>query len=374
MSVIELGFVGKLEQALASSNNLIQVVLGPRQVGKTTGIRQLLGRYPENHTYASADGMLAKSTEWLYEKWTLAQSEGIKLFVLDEIQKVENWSETVKQLWDGRRTEDQMKVVLLGSSSLKIKRGLSESLAGRYMVHRVHHWSASESAEGYGLSLEEYLLYGGYPGSYPLRSSPGEWLGYMRESIIDAVIGKDILTGARVKSPALFRQCFDIICAYPAQEMSYTKLLGQLQDKGNTDLVKHYLELFEGAFLIRQLFKYSGKKVLQRSSSPKLLPLCPALYSVGLDAELDADERGRCFELAVGAALCRLPGRLYYWRNRNAEVDYIYEFKKNLIAIEVKSGRKKTSKGLLEFRSAFPGSRAVIITPKNLSELGNLLG
>ena len=148
-----------------------------------------------------------------------------------------------------------------------------------------------------------------------------DWLRYVKESIVAPVIGKDILMNARVKSPALFKQCFDLAASYPAQEISYTKLLGQLQDRGNTDLVKYYLELLEGAFLIKQLFKYSGKKVVTRSSSPKILPLCPALFSIQVDADLNTEEEGRMFELVVGASLAQGPGELFYWREKNDEGD-----------------------------------------------------
>jgi len=376
MKTIELPFVGKLEEALAvPGKRYIQVLVGPRQVGKTTGIRQLLERRPsESYTYCSADGILPRPADWLRKQWIEARSTSKALLVVDEVQKVENWSAVVKEFWDAQvAAASAMDLVLLGSGSLTIQRGLAESLAGRYRLHRVFHWSWEESEDACGLDMERYLLFGGYPGSYPLISNPVNWLGYIRESIVEAVIGKDILFDARVKSPALFRQCFEIICSYPAQEISYTKLLGQLQERGNTDLVKHYLELFEGAFLVKQLFKYSGKKLLRRSSSPKLMPLCPALYSVGLDAQLNDEERGRAFELAVGAALLRRPGRLFYWREGSAEVDFVYEYGKTVVAVEVKSGRKKSARGLSAFQARFPHAKSVIVTPENFLDLPRLV-
>ncbi|MDJ0763276.1 MAG: ATP-binding protein [Myxococcota bacterium] len=376
MKNIELDFVCNVEQALASSSKkYIQVVIGPRQVGKTTGIRQLLAKRPDiSHAYCSADGILSHAPDWLYDQWTLAKSSAKHLLVIDEVQKVENWSEVVKQLWDAEEAaRTDLQLVLLGSGSLTIQRGLTESLAGRYQLHRVSHWNVAESNSAYGLSLEDYLVYGGYPGSYPLIGNTHGWLDYIKQSIIEPVIGKDILSNTRVKSPALFKQCFDIICSYPAQEISYTKLLGQLQDRGNTDLVKYYLELFEGAFLVKQLFKYAENKVIRRSSSPKLLPLCPALYSAGLDADLNEEERGRSFELTVGAALSRLPGQLYYWRERNFEVDFVYRLGKKLFAVEVKSGRSKRSRGLLKFKEKFREATALIVTPENYERLPEML-
>ncbi len=288
------------------------------------------------------------------------------LLVFDEIQKVENWSETVKKLWDRqKKTSERLRVILLGSSSLEIQKGLSESLTGRFNLLKVHQWNLQESKEAYGITLEQFLCFGGYPGSYNFIQDRIHWLNYLKDSIVDTVIGRDILQLSRVKSPALFRQCFDLACAYGGQEISYTKLLGQLQDKGNVELVKHYLELFEGAFLLKQLPKFSQKKVLSRASSPKILPLCPALYSLTKNADLDSESRGRAFEIAIGCELNRLPGTLSYWRERNDEVDYIYNFGKRIYAIEVKSGRKKTAKGLGRFLEQFSSAEGLIITPEN---------
>lgn len=369
---IKLNFINDLESSEDDSWSHIHVIIGPRQVGKTTGIGVYLQEQnPEKVLYANADGLMSKASGWLEEQWLLLKTQAPDgLLVIDEIQKVENWSEVLKKLWDGqKRTSHQLKVILLGSSSLDIQKGLSESLTGRFVLHKVHQWNWAESQEGYGLTLEDFLKYGGYPGSYSFISNPTQWLSYIRESIVDTVIGKDILQLARVKSPALFRQSFDIACSYGGQEISYTKLLGQLQDKGNVELIKHYLELFEGAFLIKQLFKYSNKKVLSRSSSPKILPLCPALYSLTLDADLDAEARGRAFEIAVGCELVRLPGHLYYWREKNDEVDFVYTFGRKIFAIEVKSGRKKSTKGLSQFIRHFPKAEAMIATPENYQAL-----
>lgn len=363
-------FVQKLEQGLTDLPSLIHVLIGPRQVGKTTGVEQLRKRFNRNSTsfYASADGDISKPSSWLMEHWEIAKaSKNPCLLVIDEIQKVENWSETIKKAWDEQtRTKvSKIKLILLGSSSLTIQKGLSESLAGRFRLYPVFHWSFEESQHAFQLGLEQFLKFGGYPGSYAFVRDQVEWLNYLKDSIINPVIGKDILTQVNVKSPALFKQCFDLACSYGAQEISYTKLLGQLQDRGNTDLVKHYLDLLEGAFLLKQLFKYSNKKVLTRSSSPKLLPYCPALYSVTLDADLNNEERGRAFEIMIGAQLIQLPGELYYWREKNFEVDFVYRFGKKTVAIEVKTGNKKTAEGLEKFKERFPTAETLLITPDN---------
>ncbi|HSN79174.1 MAG TPA: ATP-binding protein [Rhodoferax sp.] len=364
----ERAFVAQLENRLRAATPLIQVLVGPRQVGKTTGMRQLLARTSRPYHYANADDLLVTDRSWLLEQWQKALLLGDgTLLVIDEIQKIPNWSEVIKFLWDVQ--PGRLRVVLLGSGSLQIQSGLTESLAGRFELTRIYHWTFAELEEAFGYDLERYLLYGGYPGAVAFEDDYDRWYAYLKDSIVEAVIGKDILQNRKVANPALFRQAFEILCRYPAQEISYTKLLGQLQDKGNTDLVKYYLELYAGAFLIYSLEKYSNKGWLTRSSSPKILTACPALYTMtaGPGALADPEQRGRVFELAVGAELLQLPGELFYWREKNAEVDFVYRYQGRLYAIEVKSGRKKSAKGLEAFAKHFPEARPVILTPDNFA-------
>ena len=362
----ERPFVAQLEKRLSGELPLIQVLVGPRQVGKTTGMRQLLARYPHNNHYANADDLLVADRTWLLEQWqkALVLGDGT-LLVIDEVQKIPNWSETLKSLWDkGHR---KLCVVVLGSSSLQIQTGLTESLAGRFELTRIYHWTYAELKTAFGYDLERFLLYGGYPGSVAYEDEYDRWYAYLKDSIVEAVIGKDILLNRKVGNPALFRQAFEILCRYPAQEISYTKLLGQLQDKGNTDLIKYYIELYAGAFLIHPLEKYSAKGWLTRSSSPKILVSCPALYTMTEGPRVldDPDRRGRLFELAVGAQLLQLPGDLFYWREKNAEVDFVYRYQGRLYAIEVKSGRRKSAKGLEAFMKHFPDACPIILTTDN---------
>lgn len=359
-------FVAQLEKRLNGESPLIQVLVGPRQVGKTTGIRQLLARTSGNYHYANADDLLVTDRSWLLEQWQKALLLGDgTLLVIDEVQKIPNWSEALKSLWD--MNSRRLRVIVLGSSSLQIQTGLTESLAGRFELTRIYHWTFAELKAAFGYDLERYLKFGGYPGSVAFEEDTDRWYAYLKDSIVEAVIGKDILLNRKVANPALFRQAFEILCRYPAQEISYTKLLGQLQDKGNTDLIKYYLELYAGAFLIYSLGKYSAKGWLTRTSSPKILAACPALYrmTVGNLALADPEQRGRVFELAVGAELLQLPGELFYWREKNAEVDFVYQYQGTLYAIEVKSGRKKPAKGLEAFLKHFPDARPIILTPDN---------
>jgi len=350
---------------LRRQNGLLQVLLGPRQVGKTTSILHYLDEsHPGAHLYISADGVLNATHEWLREHWDRAASEG-KLLVVDEIQKCENWAETIKSLWDrGKRRKKLVRCVLLGSSSLSIQKGLSESLTGRFQLITAHHWNAKESMDGYNISFEKYLKVGGYPGAY-VFTELAEWCRYVETSIISTIIEKDILQYHTVKSPALFKQAFEIIMGYPAMEISYTKLLGQLQSKGNTELIKHYLNLYQGAYLIRVLEKFSPSRIRVKSSSPKILPMAPCLHYLTHLGVYDSDETGHVFEAVVGAQLVRTGENLYYWREGNFEVDYVLQRGKEVWAIEVKSGRRRRRSGLEKFKDAYPKATLVIIAQED---------
>ncbi len=365
MQELKRDFVKILEARLQEEDPLIQAVLGPRQVGKTTGVKQCLAALTAQSFYVSADELFTADKTWLLRAWQQAQLlPSGSIFVVDEIQKVENWQSVLKDLWDNRNPK-RLRVVVLGSSSFEIQQGLKETLAGRYEVIPVLHWTAAESA-ALGVSFKDWVLRGGYPGSYRLLKDVARWQAYMKDSIIENVLNKDVFRLRPLMKPVLFRQFLEILRAYPCQEISYNKLLGQLQDRGNVELIKGYLQLLEAAFLFRSLEKYGRKEYLKKSSSPKILPLAPALctYVDALRTWEEPEAFGRLFELAVGATLNRLLGRLYYWRERNDEVDFVYE-NGATYAIEVKSGRKKNTGGLVAFQKRFPDAKAVIITPEN---------
>jgi len=333
-----------------------------RHVGKTTSVLDFLEReFSNDHLYFSADSLLNASAEWIREIWQKARQEK-KILVIDEIQKCQNWAEVIKSLWDeARRTNKKIRCILLGSSSLHIQKGLTESLAGRFQLHMAYHWNAAESMEGYGLDLQSYVKYGGYPGSYQFIPS-GDWASYVATSIVATVIEKDILQFQTVKSPALFKQAFEIIMAYPAMEISYTKLLGQLQNKGNVEIVKYYLDLYQGAFLIKVLEKYTPNQIKMKGSSPKILPLAPCLHYLTHLDEYAQEERGRVFEAMVGAQLLRIGHELYYWREGKYEIDFVLKKGKSIWGIEVKCGRRRTVNGIEAFIKKFPKAKAVILT------------
>ena len=367
--IINLPFIKILEENLKSHSGLIQVLLGPRQVGKTTTILHFLEKKLEGkYHYASADQVFNSDANWIIEQWNIALKNK-KLLVIDEIQKCQNWAEVIKQLWDSlKRQKKTLQCVLLGSSSLKIQKGLTESLTGRFQLIPAFHWNFAETVKGYKLNFEDFLKYGGYPGAYKFISSEDKWHDYIKNSIINTIIEKDILQYHTVKSPALFRQAFDILMSYPAQEISFTKLLGQIQDKGNVELVKNYLHMYEGAFLLKAIYKYSKKPVLTKSSSPKIIPMAPSLFFLTIRSEYRPDERGHIFEAVVGTQLVRTGHDLFYWRKNNNEVDYILRQGKKTWAIEVKSGRKKNPSSLMKFKEENPDALLIIITPDNYKE------
>lgn len=362
---IYLSYINKLKTNLKAHNGLIQVLLGPRQVGKTTSILKLLEDFFAGQAYyVSADKVFNADSHWIREQWHIAHNEK-KILVIDEIQKCYNWAEVIKSLFDEtKRKKQAVRCILLGSSSLEIQKGLTESLTGRFQLNQAYHWNFYESKEAYGLSFEEYMKFGGYPGSYPLIKDR-EWVAYVKNSIIATVIEKDILQFQTVKNPALFRQAFDILMAYPAQEISYTKLLGQLQEKGNVELIKNYISMYEGAFLMKALEKFSAKVIKIKSSSPKILPLAPCLYYLTIRDEYESDEAGRVFELIVGAQLVRTGEELFYWREGPSEVDYVLKVGRKIYAIEVKSGRRKSTKGMEAFLKQYPKANSIYITLEN---------
>ena len=370
---ILLDIVATILDRLREPEPLIQVILGPRQVGKTTAVKQATALLPKSTPihYAAADAVFRSDWSWIERQWLEAESLGDgAVLILDEVQKIDKWSEIVKKLWDqSRHGKTRLKVALLGSSSLALQTGLSESLAGRFELIRAYHWTFLESQRAFGHALDDYLVFGGYPGADRYRREESRWFAYVKSSIVETVLERDIMQLRRVERPALFKQVFELVCNYPAMEISLRKLVGQLQDPGSIETVKHYIELLEGAYLIKTLQKFSTNPLQTKSSSPKILPLCPALCSFTRgETMLSPDLRGRLFELTVGLDLLRLDGQLHYWRHDQAEVDYVYRRGSKIYAIEVKSGRKKSPHGLAQFRKVFGAAHCLMISPENYLE------
>lgn len=362
---------------LREPRRYIQVVSGARQVGKTTLALQAAERLDLPCLFASADQPSLRGADWIEQQWTAARlraddSPDGALLILDEIQKIPEWSESVKRLWDeDTREKASVRIVLLGSAPLLIQDGLTESLAGRFELLRLPHWSFSEMRDAYAMTLEDYLFFGGYPGAAPLVGDFDRWASYIRDSLVETTISRDVLLLRRVDKPILLRRMFDLGCQYSGQILSYNKMLGQLHDAGNTTTLAHYLELLAGAGLLVGLQKYSGSTPRQRASSPKLQVLNNALLTVHsgrrpADMASDASFRGRLVESAVGAHLVNAAagGRfeVFYWRDRNTEVDFVVRRGAALTAIEVKSGRPRRARsGLAAFSDAYGNARKLLV-------------
>jgi len=376
MKPFQRAIVGDLEQAVWRDRQLLQVVIGPRQVGKTTAVQQLLERLKNHSHVAAADTALPPGPEWIESHWSMAASLPMKpeipaILVLDEIQKVRGWSETVKRLWEETiRSNRPMRVILLGSSSLLLQRGLTESLAGRFLLHRCSHWGWEECRKAFGWDLERWLYFGGYPGAAPFAADETLWKRYVADSLVEPAIARDVLQFQTVHKPSLLRHLFAFAAAFPAQCVSYNKMLGQLQDVGNTTTLAHYLKLLETAFLVSGMELYSAGRGRRRGSSPKLILWNSALiHALSLlsfaEARRDGAWWGRVVENAVGAHLLNnLPEpawQVTYWREDNKEVDFVVTQGREVWALEVKSGRPGYNSGLDIFRSRYPCSRALLI-------------
>jgi predicted AAA+ superfamily ATPase len=357
----------KIQHRLKQSRKFIQALMGPRQVGKTTLIRQILDKYPLPWHYASADE--ATHPLWIQQQWEAIRlkqrSSGSSeaLLVIDEIQKIPDWSNHVKIQWD-KDTFDRtpIKVMLLGSSQLLLQKGLSESLAGRFEVTILPHWSFPEMKDAFGFSVDEYIWFGGYPGPADLIREESRWKEYIRHSLIETAIMRDILLLTRIDKPSLLRNLFDLACLWSGQILSYNKILGQLKDAGNTTTLAHYLKLLDGAGMIRGLEKFSPSLVRQRSSSPKFQVFNTALMSAAgsynrNEIEAKPDLYGRWVESAVGSHLLNQSiteqSTLFYWREGNHEVDFVLCKGDKTVGIEVKSGRNKPASGIPEFSKRF---------------------
>jgi predicted AAA+ superfamily ATPase len=362
----------------------MQAVTGPRQVGKTTLVMQVVAGSGLPYIFASADEPTLRGPSWIETQWEAARltlSDGDRrgaILVLDEIQKLPHWSESVKRLWDAdSRAKRPLKVVLLGSAPLLIQHGLTESLAGRFEVLHLPHWTLAEMRDAFGWTLDQYVFYGGYPGAAALVDQPERWTRYVHDSLIETTIARDVLLLTRVDKPALLRRVFELGCAYSGQILSYTKMLGQLHDAGNTTTLAHYLELLGGAGMLVGLSKYAAGTARQRSSSPKLQVLNTALMAAQSAVSLsevrrDTERWGRFIESSVGAHLANAASagecEVFYWRERNQEVDFVVRAGKTLTAIEVKSGRTREAlSGLTAFGAAYPRARKLLVGADGVS-------
>ncbi len=367
-----------LESRILGKKNLIQVLTGPRQSGKTTLATQLTKRIKIPYLFVSADSIPTSNAVWISQQWETARLQlrhskaKAYLLIIDEIQKLTHWSEFVKKEWDkDRRNNINIRVLLLGSSTLLIDKGLTESLTGRFEMIKIPHWCYREMNEAFGFTPEEYVFFGGYPGAAELIGDEMRWKDYIRQSIIETTISKDILQLTTIQKPALLKNLFEIACFYNGEILSYNKLLGQLTDAGNTTTLAHYQNLLNQVWFISGLQKYSGSRIQTRSSTPKWMAYNTALSSVyeGTnfnDIQNDLVRWGRKIEQSIGAHLLnhsRVENKqLYYWREGNEEVDFVFKSGKKLVAIEVKMGKARIHTGLLSFDKKYKNSKTFLIS------------
>lgn len=366
-----------ITRRLNEPRRFVQVVMGPRQVGKSTVVKQVLKDLDAPYMFYSADNVPATNGGWISNCWaavrSLMSSNGWKsvVLVIDEIQKIANWSEVVKKEWDDDTFYDRdIRVLLLGSSRVLLERGLSESLAGRFEEIRMSHWSFREMNECFGVTLDQYIYYGGYPGAAFLYDDLDRFRQYIQSSIIDATINKDILMDTPISKPALLRQTFELGAAYSGNLLSLNKMLGMLQDAGNAATLAGYINLLNESGLLCGLQKFGVDMARRRASIPKLQVYNNALktlYSPLSFEQAIADRKawGHIFESGVGAYLiCQaFAGRfeVFYWREKNDEVDFVLRKNEAVVAIEVKSNAEKCTTGLDKLRRCFNPQAAFVV-------------
>lgn len=372
-----------LVQRIESPRKFIQVLAGPRQVGKTTLTGQLLSTSKTPSHYVSADAVANSNAVWLDQQWEVARQKlkasGAPVFILaiDEIQKISNWSETVKANWDADTFAGlPIQVILLGSSRLLLQSGLTESLAGRFELTYIGHWSLSEMETAFGWNAEKFAWFGGYPGSATLVEDEFRWKKYVVDALIEPSISRDILSLSRVDKPALLRRLFELGCLYSGQILSYNKMLGHLLDSGNTTTLAHYLELLDSAGLIGGIEKYAGDRIRQRQSSPKFQVHNTALIAAQQpltfsEIKQQPEHWGRIVESAIGAHLLNYARQedyqLFYWREANDEVDFILQYRGKILALEVKSTTSGNTSGMKAFQVKFAPHKVLLISANGLS-------
>ena len=385
-----------LKERILEPRNFMQVLAGPRQVGKSTLVGQVLGQVSIPHAVEVADAVDPKDSDWIRRIWEAARTtmmlRGIReyLLVIDEVQKIDNWSEVVKREWDAdTRNRVNLKVILLGSSRLLLKKGLTESLAGRYELIRMPHWSLREMQDAFGVTLDEYIYFGGYPGPARLMKDERRWRKYIKDSLVAPAIEKDVIMTSNIYKPALMKQLFELGCGYSAEILSLTKMMGQLQDAGNVTTLAGYLEILDECALLTALQKYANDDTRKRGSVPKYQVYNNALLTAYKGRSFLADRTdtrtwGRWVESAVGAHLLSMADELdyevYYWREpsrskeeKDKEVDFIIDCGGELTAIEVKSGCRGMNSGLPAFVEAFKPKRSFVVGTGGVS-LDDFLG
>lgn len=373
-----------LQQRMAEPRKRIQIVMGPRQVGKSTMVGQFASDLKVPYDIFAADAVNRYDSSWITNRW---QEERIKMdlrqekeriLVIDEIQKIENWSEQVKKEWDSDTREGRnLKVILLGSSRVLLQKGLEESLAGRFETIKMGYWDWTEMRDAFGFSIDQYVYFGGFPGLADTISDENRWHNLIEDSIISPILARDIVEIEEIRNSALLRQVFELACIESAKELSLTKMQSSL-NKGTVPTIKTYLNILDQTMTVKPLQKYAPSAIREKNSIPKM-----QVYNSGFrnryaqftfdQARTNPTEWGRQVESSVGAHLANhsIPDgfELLYWRNeRKQECDYVLKKGQKLVAIEVKSSRADNTSGFEEFKKLYSDkiSTALIVGPEGL--------
>ncbi|MBR4802348.1 MAG: ATP-binding protein [Bacteroidales bacterium] len=373
-----------LHKRMAEPRKRIQIVMGPRQVGKSTMVGQFASKLKVPYDIFAADAVNRYDSSWIPNRW---QEERIKMnlrkekeriLVIDEIQKIENWSEQVKKEWDSDTREGRnLKVILLGSSRVLLQKGLEDSLAGRFETIKMGYWDWTEMREAFGFSLDQYVYFGGFPGLADTINDENRWQNLVEDSIISPILARDIVEIEEIRNSALLRQVFELACIESVKELSLTKMQSTL-NKGTVPTIKTYLNILDQTMTVKPLQKYAPSAIREKNSIPKM-----QVYNSGFrnryakftfeQARTNPTEWGRLVESSVGAHLANhsiLDGfDLLYWRNeRKQECDYVLKKGQKLVAIEVKSSRADNTSGFEEFKKLYSDKigTALIVGPEGL--------
>lgn len=373
-----------LKSRMAEPRCRMQIVMGPRQVGKSTLVGQFTEGISVPFDFFAADGVNRFDSSWIPNKWQQVRmrmdihSEQEHILIIDEVQKIRGWSEQVKKEWDeDSRSHRNLKVILLGSSRLLLQKGLEESLEGRFETIKMGYWDWQEMHEAFGFSMDEYVYFGGFPGLAPDIQDEDRWRNLMEDSIISPILTRDILEIEEIRNPALLRQVFELACIESAKELSLTKMQGTM-NSGTVPTIKNYLDILNKSMIVQPLQNYSPSRVKEKQSVPKMQVFNNAFrnrfgtFSFD-EARVDPAEWGRLVESAVGAHLANRAMtddyELFYWRNeRRQECDYVLRKGQALVAIEVKSGSVDKTVGFEKFKEQFADkvTAAFIVGPHAL--------
>lgn len=373
-----------LKSRMAEPRRRMQIVMGPRQVGKSTLVGQFTEGISVPFDFFAADGVNRFDSSWIPNKWQQVRmrmdihSEQEHILIIDEVQKIRGWSEQVKKEWDeDSRSHRNLKVILLGSSRLLSQKGLEESLEGRFETIKMGYWDWQEMHEAFGFSMDEYVYFGGFPGLAPDIQDEDRWRNLMEDSIISPILTRDILEIEEIRNPALLRQVFELACIESAKELSLTKMQGTM-NSGTVPTIKNYLDILNKSMIVQPLQNYSPSRVKEKQSVPKMQVFNNAFrnrfgtFSFD-EARVDPAEWGRLVESAVGAHLASRAMtddyELFYWRNeRRQECDYVLRKGQALVAIEVKSGSVDKTVGFEKFKEQFADkvTAAFIVGPQAL--------